>query len=106
MNLFFIKCSDEIIIVENSHETSPNFETRSYQVLILSRSSFLTVISNKIEAGLDDNINQISNCLDVVFIEAFGQFVYPRHENRPPADLMWLHVDHTTARNSSGRSDS
>jgi hypothetical protein len=61
MNLFFIKCSDEIIIVENSHETSPNFETRSYQVLILSRSSFLTVISNKIEAGLDYNINQISN---------------------------------------------
>jgi hypothetical protein len=57
VHLLLIQSRDEVIVVENRQQTSPDLEARGHQVLILSRSCLVAIISDIVKARLNDHIN-------------------------------------------------
>ena len=102
MDLLLIKSCDEILVVEDCKQASPNFEKGLYQVLVLCGSGLVAFLANEINARLNNYIHESVNCLLVVIIEACGELILPRVEDWAPPHLMRLHVYHSAARDCGG----
>jgi len=57
MHLLLIKCPDKGLIIEDDKESSPDPEHAHDQVLVLGRSCLYTVISDKVNAWLNYDID-------------------------------------------------
>ena len=102
MDLLLVKSCDEILVVEDCKQASPDFEKGLYQVLVLSGGGLVALLANKINARLHNDVHESINCLLVVIIEACGELILPRVEYWAPSHLMRLHVYHAAARNRGG----
>ena len=97
MHLLLVESRYERLVVEDGEEPAPDLEQTRHQVLVLGRRRLVAVVPHEVDAGLNDHVDQGRDGLVVVLVEAGGELVLPGVEDRPPAHLVGLHVDHTAA---------